>query len=766
MRTQPQRTADAQRILTATTVSICLQTAIFSRSLRVFALSVDDVRAFLGPEVAALLTNNTMRYVRILYDVIDHELHLLAEELKQNPPAHRRRAVAPSDPYERYQEHREEKWNEVRDERRRRQQQQAQPQADESSGESASASAAVTLAVPVELTRRYEISLRTSPTEKPTPLRLIRADSVGHLVTVRGVVTRVTDVAPLVRVVAYICFECGWETYQPINDRVFTPISKCPSAVCTLNRSDGALQQQARGSKFVRFQSVRLQETASEVPVGAIPRHLSLRLYGANTRQCKPGDDITVTGVFLPTPHTGYRAIRAGLTADVYVEVFHLVAAKRAYKAMLQEQQDSEQQAELDALLAAPNVYGRLSESLAPEIYGHSDIKKALLLLLTSGVTTQLSDGLKIRGDINLLLMGDPGVAKSQLLKHIAHIAPRAVYTTGKGSSGVGLTAAVMRDPVSGDMTLEGGSLVLADMGVCCIDEFDKMEEADRSAIHEVMEQQTVSIAKAGITTTLNARTSVLAAANPVYGRWKSSLPVEANLGLPTSLLSRFDLSFIILDRPNTAHDSNLAAHVTHVHMYRVQPEMSFTPLSAAVIRAYIARARSFDPSVPSQLTDDIVAYYVGLRSDVLTSGRSSRTDPRANERQRFATPRSLLSVLRLAQAHARLHLRSAVNKDDVDEAIRLMIVSQHSADDDADDAYGGRRRDPIGDIYEMIRRQRDAVNSNTVLISSVYPMALAKGYTLAEWKQCLSEYEDLNVWIVKHNAVTFIQQSADFTNA
>merc|ERR1719235_3108598 len=330
-----------------------------------------------------------------------------------------------------------------------------------------------------------------------------------------------------------------------------------------------------------------------------------------------------------------------------------------------------------------------------------------------------MKDGMKIRGDIHTLLMGDPGVAKSQLLKQSISIAPRSVYTTGKGSSGVGLTASVVRDPRTSEVSLEGGALVLADMGVCCIDEFDKMEEGDRTAIHEVMEQQSVSIAKAGITTTLNCRTTVLAAANPLYGRYNPyKSPVE-NIDLPAALLSRFDLLFLLLDTVDADKDKNLAMHVCKVHTNYGGPgksekdgqqtasqegdvlNLGFSPFDGNFMRTYIRRARTFEPMIEDSLQREIVDAYVSLRDEEKKGDVDSRKS--------YTTPRTLLALLRLSQAHARARFSDKVERQDFQEAMRLMKVSKESVELSAPARRDANPLDLVHDIIaDLARRSTD----------------------------------------------------------
>ncbi|KAK4749016.1 hypothetical protein SAY87_026465 [Trapa incisa] len=436
--------------------------------------------------------------------------------------------------------------------------------------------------MPCEIKRFFEVYIRASSKGRLYTIREVKASYIGQLVKVSGIITRCSDVKPLMQVAVYTCEDCGCEIYQEVTARVFMPRIECPTKRCEVNRNKGNLILQQRASKFLKFQEAKIQELAEHVPKGHIPRTMTVHFRGELTRKVAPGDIVELSGIFLPIPYTGFRALRAGLVADTFLEAMSVNHFKKKYDQYELRDEEDEQ---IMRLAEDGDIYSKLARSLAPEIFGHEDIKKALLLLLVGAPHRKLKDGMKIRGDLHICLMGDPGVAKSQLLKHIINVAPRGVYTTGKGSSGVGLTAAVQRDPVTNEMVLEGGALVLADMGICAIDEFDKMDESDRTAIHEVMEQQTVSIAKAGITTSLNARTAILAAANPAWGRYDLRRTPAENINLPPALLSRFDILWLILDKADMDNDLEMARHVVYVHQKGESPALGFTPLQPSIMR-------------------------------------------------------------------------------------------------------------------------------------------------------------------------------------
>ncbi|XP_045316516.1 DNA replication licensing factor MCM7 isoform X1 [Leopardus geoffroyi] len=699
-------------------------------------IDLDDV-AEDDPELVDSICENARRYTRLFADAVQELL-----------PQYKEREVTNKDVLDVYIEHRLMMEQRSRDPGAARSPQNQYPP---------------------ELMRRFELYFQGPSSNKPRVIREVRADSVGKLVTVRGIVTRVSEVKPRMVVATYTCDQCGAETYQPIQSPTFMPLIMCPSQECQTNRSGGRLYLQTRGSKFIKFQEIKMQEHSDQVPVGNIPRSITVLVEGENTRIAQPGDHVSVTGIFLPILRSGFRQVVQGLLSETYLEAHRVVK-------MSKSEDDESAAGELSReelrriagegpgeawehrflpsipiplpmvcinFCAEEDFYEKLAASIAPEIYGHEDVKKALLLLLVGGVD-QSPRGMKIRGNINICLMGDPGVAKSQLLSYIDRLAPRSQYTTGRGSSGVGLTAAVLRDSVTGELTLEGGALVLADQGVCCIDEFDKMAEADRTAIHEVMEQQTISIAKAGILTTLNARCSILAAANPAYGRYNPRRSLEQNIQLPAALLSRFDLLWLIQDRPDRDNDLRLAQHITYVHQHSRQPPAQFEPLDMKLMRRYVAMCREKQPTVPESLADYITAAYVEMRREAWASKDAT-----------YTSARTLLAILRLSTALARLRMVDMVEKEDVNEAIRLMEMSKDSLL--GDKGQTARTQRPADVIFATVREL--VSEGRSVRFSEAEQRCISRGFTPAQFQAALDEYEELNVWQVNtaRTRITFV---------
>lgn len=468
--------------------------------------------------------------------------------------------------------------------------------------------------------------------------------------------------------------------------------------------------------EFADKQVIKLQETPDSVPDGQTPHSVSLCAYEELVDVCKAGDRIEVTGIFRSNPvriNPRQRTIKA--LFKTYIDVLHIQKVDKrrlGIDVSTIEQELSEQVAgdveqsrkiseeeeqKIKATAARGDVYELLARSLAPSVYEMDDVKKGILLQLFGGTNKSFEKGgsPKYRGDINVLLCGDPSTSKSQLLKYVHRIAPRGVYTSGKGSSAVGLTAYISRDPETRQVVLESGALVLSDGGVCCIDEFDKMSDSTRSVLHEVMEQQTVSIAKAGIITTLNARTSILASANPIGSKYNVNLPVPQNIDLPPTLLSRFDLVYLVLDQIDEQNDRRLARHLVGMYLedtpengnaQEVLVSCPFPqnntwflihPQPVEFLTSYISYARTkCQPRITQAASEALVSAYVQMRK--------LGEDVRAAERRITATTRQLESMIRLAEAHAKMRLAEEVTANDVHEAVRLIKSALKQAATDA----------------------------------------------------------------------------------
>ncbi|XP_023319814.1 DNA replication licensing factor mcm7 [Eurytemora carolleeae] len=690
-------------------------TNIAHREQNSLVLDLDDVAEF-DQDLAEAVRGNTRRYVSLVEDVID----TLIPEYKEREPAAK-------DVLDVYINHRKLMTANIR-------------------GEEPAHTRGGNNDIPPSLLRRFEVLIKPQSSDKVVHIRDIKAEYIGKLVTLKGIVTRCTEVKPMMQVATYTCDKCGVETYQTINGTSFMPLLSCPGEDCRVNRSGGRLTLMCRGSKFTKFQELKIQEHSDVVPTGHIPRSVTIFCRGEVTRACVPGDHVTVSGIYLPLKKEGFQAMMGGLVSETFIDAHKIVKINKTDDDAVDEEELSQE--ELKSL-AGEDFYEKLAASIAPEIYGHEDVKKALLLLLVGGVDKNPA-GMKIRGNINVLLMGDPGVAKSQLLGYIDRLAPRSQYTTGRGSSGVGLTAAVVKDPLTGEMTLEGGALVLADQGICCIDEFDKMDEGDRTAIHEVMEQQTISIAKAGILTSLNARVSILAAANPAYGRYNSKRSISDNINLPAALLSRFDLLWLIADKSDRENDLRLAKHITYVHQHNTNPPQQYAPLDMKIMRRYIALCKKQTPVIPAALSDFIVGAYCQMRQE-------ARQDKAENNSRNstFTSARTLLAILRLATALARLRIVNTVEKDDVKEAMRLMEMCKDSLKDKGT----GRTVTKIVDqVYNTIRNMRDG--QTTLKVQDVRDRCTAKGFKQADVDKCLEDYEELDIWQLNQarTKLTFVQ--------
>lgn len=557
--------------------------------------------------------------------------------------------------------------------------------------------------------------------EETINLRELNPSDMDRLICIKGLVIRTTPVIPDMKDAFFRCNVCNHSMTVGLDRGKIREPTQCPRRAC---ESKNSMQIVHNRCSFEDKQVIKLQETPDAVPAGQTPHSVSVCVYNELVDYCKAGDRVELTGIFRVNPirvNPRQRTLKS--VYKTYVDVVHVQkASKKRLGADLstlgvegereaaeaededeapaaggdessrQQQQQQQQLQERRVITpeeergiletaARPDVYEVLSRSLAPSVHEMDDVKKGILLQLFGGTNKTFSKGgsPKYRGDINVLLCGDPSTSKSQLLSYVHKIAPRGIYTSGKGSSAVGLTAYVTRDPETRQLVLESGALVLSDGGVCCIDEFDKMSDATRSVLHEVMEQQTVSVAKAGIITTLNARSSILASANPIGSRYNPDLSVPQNIDLPPTLLSRFDLVYLILDRVDQQADRRLAKHLLSLYL-EDKPHSAPAAndiLPVEFLTSYISYARStVQPRLSSEAATELVERYVNMRS--------LGQDVRAAEKRITATTRQLESMIRLSEAHAKMRLSSTVTAADVAEADRLIRSALKTAATDA----------------------------------------------------------------------------------
>lgn len=492
-------------------------------------------------------------------------------------------------------------------------------------------------------------------------LREINAEAINKLLGVSGMVVRTSEVKPLAKKIGYKCLNCGDINEAQLKGLVLKKPSKCKQC------SEKDLEMDPETSVFIDFQMVRLQELPEDLPAGNLPHYLEVTIIGDLVDQCRPGDRILLTGI-VRIEHEQQSQFKTSIfrlrMEGNNIEYLGGRAGDKENRTMERLEISIEDEKQIFSLGRKNNAYDILISSYAPHIYGHEVIKEVVLLLIVGSVTKKLDDGSTRRGDINVLLVGDPGTAKSEMLKFAAKIAPRGLYTSGRGTTAAGLTAAVIRDK-SGIMMLEAGAVVLGDQGLVCIDEFDKIKPEDRSALHEVMEQQTCSVAKGGIVATLNARTSILAAANPLYGKYDSFKNITENVNLPIPLLTRFDIVYVIRDIPEREKDHRIASHILEIH--RDTERNTQFVIDIDLFSKYLAYSRTIEPKLSIDAIDKIRNYYMKMRN-VESEGMIT------------VTPRQLEGLVRLATARAKLLLKDYVDSDDAERAIYLIQTMLETA--------------------------------------------------------------------------------------
>ncbi len=547
------------------------------------------------------------------------------------------------------------------------------------------------------LVKDADINIRFENLSNVIQLKDLLSKYIGTFVAADGIVRKTDEIRPRIETGVFECRGCMrlHEVEQTSGNHIIEPslCSECGG------RSFRLLQEE---SKYIDTQTARMQEPLENLSGGTEPKQMLMILEDDLVDELNPGDKVRITGT-LKT----FREERSGKFKN-YIYVNHIEPLEQEFEELSLSEEDEEKIIELSQ---DPHIHDKIIRSTAPSIRGYPNVKEAIALQLFGGASKQLEDETKLRGDIHILIVGDPGIGKSQILKYVSRLAPRSIYTSGKGTSGAGLTAAAVRDELGG-WSLEAGALVLGDQGNVCVDELDKMRAEDRSALHEALEQQTVSIAKAGIMATLNSRCSVLAAANPKFGRFDRYKVLAEQIDLPAPIISRFDLIFVIEDKPSKEGDAKLADHILKIHQentveYEIEPEL---------LRKYIAYARkNINPHLTDEAIQVLKEFYVSTRN--------------SNPEEQGPVPitaRQLEAIIRLSEASAKIKLKDTVDKEDAERAVKLQMaclkeigVDPETGEIDADIVSGGTPksdRDKIQTVTEEIKLLEEEFAGNAPL--------------------------------------------------
>ena len=560
--------------------------------------------------------------------------------------------------------------------------------------------------------QEYFVRLKTKDEKSPLviALRGLRAKHIDNLVWTKGILVRSSTIRPKLVKAEFECLSCGarFEVLQ-ITSKIRWP-KFCSNSRCKA-KSQADFRLISKNSEFIDWQSVMIQEIPEDLPSGRIPRSIQAILTYNLVDTVKPGDRVKLMGIYRSVLAQSTKSINSTLF-KTFVDINYIDPEDKSDDFIELSKEDKR---EIEKLSKEPMIQKKIARSISPIIYGRDDLKLATALSLFGGTRKKRPGGGYKRGDIHILFVGDPGTGKSEILKSAIEVSPRGLYTSGKGSTAVGLTAAVIKDSDTGQMNLEAGAIVLANGGVAAIDEFDKMDTADRSALHEAMEQQTVSIAKAGIVATLKAQTAIIAAANPRSGRYDRYKTPTQNIHLPPSLLSRFDLIFIVIDRPDPSDDAQMAEFILQNSMIGTDDNFdskkgAIAPIPGDLLKKYIKHARrTCFPVLTEEAKEVIKEFYLDLR------GKYDSEDSIVS-----ILARNLDALVRLSEAYAKMALRDKVSKSNVEEIIKLFkrFLKDTGYDEttgkiDMDRILVGQSRSSISKLDKMLSRLKEIFENN-----------------------------------------------------